>query len=31
VAAVLGRLPAAPAGGGRVGQLVRDLDAALRA
>ncbi|MFI8006071.1 putative immunity protein [Streptomyces sp. NPDC086010] len=31
VVAVLGRLPAAPAGGGRVGQIVRDLDAALRA
>ncbi|MET7289405.1 putative immunity protein [Streptomyces sp. NPDC005573] len=30
VVAVLGRLPAAPPGGGRVGQLVRDLDAALR-
>lgn len=31
VAAVLGRLPAAPPGGGRVGELVRALDAALRA
>ncbi|WP_314225817.1 putative immunity protein [Streptomyces zaehneri] len=31
VAAVLGRLPAAPPGGGRVGELMRDLDAALRA
>ena len=31
VTAVLGRLPAAPAGGGRVGELVRDLDARLRA
>ena len=30
VTAVLGRLPAAPAGGGRVGELVRTLDAALR-
>jgi hypothetical protein len=27
---VLVRFPAAPAGGGRVGQLLRDLDAALR-
>ncbi|WP_406008900.1 exonuclease SbcC [Streptomyces sp. NBC_00637] len=31
VVAVLGRLPAAPPGGGRVGELMRDLDAALRA
>nr|WSX53655.1 exonuclease SbcC [Streptomyces sp. NBC_00974] len=31
VAAVLGRLPAAPPGGGRVGEFVRDLDAGLRA
>lgn len=31
VAAVLGRLPAAPAGGGRVGEFVRALDTALRA
>ncbi len=31
VAAVLRRLPAAPPGGGRVGELVRGLDAALRA
>lgn len=31
VAAVLGRLPTAPPGGGRVGELIRDLDAALRA
>ncbi|MFD8370124.1 putative immunity protein [Streptomyces sp. NPDC059688] len=31
VTAVLGRLPAAPPGGGRVGELVRDLDTALRA
>lgn len=30
VTTVLGRLPAAPAGGGRVGELIRDLDAALR-
>ncbi len=30
VVAVLRRLPAAPAGGGRIGELVRDLDAALR-
>ncbi|MFB0619802.1 putative immunity protein [Streptomyces sp. AGS-58] len=30
VAAVLARLPAAPAGGGRVGEIMRDLDAALR-
>lgn len=30
VAAVLGRLPAAPTGGGRVGELIRVLDAALR-
>ncbi|MFE7778380.1 putative immunity protein [Streptomyces sp. NPDC057445] len=29
--AVLGRLPAAPPGGGRVGEFIRDLDAALRA
>lgn len=27
---VLGRYPVAPTGGGRVGELVRDLDAALR-
>lgn len=27
---VLGRYPAAPAGGGRVGELLRDLDEALR-
>ncbi|MGW6691100.1 putative immunity protein [Streptomyces sp. NPDC054961] len=31
VTAVLGRLPAAPPGGGRVGELIRDLDAGLRA
>ncbi|WP_432028398.1 putative immunity protein [Streptomyces sp. 1222.5] len=31
VTAVLGRLPAAPPGGGRVGELIRDLDTALRA
>lgn len=31
VTAVLGRLPAAPSGGGRVGEFIRDLDAALRA
>ncbi|MFF5128141.1 putative immunity protein [Streptomyces syringium] len=31
VMAVLGRLPAAPSGGGRVGEFIRDLDAALRA
>ncbi|MFH8616438.1 putative immunity protein [Streptomyces sp. NPDC017979] len=31
VTAVLGRLPAAPPGGGRVGEFLRDLDAALRA
>jgi hypothetical protein len=31
VAAVLGRLPAAPPGGGRVGEFIRHLDAALRA
>ncbi|MFV5996720.1 putative immunity protein [Streptomyces sp. NPDC056231] len=31
VTAVLGRLPAAPPGGGRVGEIIRDLDAALRA
>jgi hypothetical protein len=31
VTAVLGRLPSAPPGGGRVGELIRDLDAALRA
>jgi len=31
VTAVLGRLPAAPPGGGRVGEFIRDLDAALRA
>jgi hypothetical protein len=30
VSAVLGRLPAAPPGGGRAGQFIRDLDAALR-
>ena len=30
VVAVLGRLPRAPAGGGRVGELLRDLDTALR-
>ncbi|MER7465382.1 putative immunity protein [Streptomyces sp. NPDC097981] len=30
VTAVLGRLPAAPPGGGRVGELMRELDAALR-
>jgi hypothetical protein len=30
VVAVLGRLPGAPAGGGRVGELMRVLDAALR-
>ncbi|MFR9775732.1 putative immunity protein [Micromonospora sp. MS34] len=30
VTAVLGRLPAAPPRGGRVGELIRDLDAALR-
>ncbi|MFG2134835.1 putative immunity protein [Streptomyces sp. NPDC048751] len=30
VTAVLGRLPAAPPGGGRVGELMRDLDTALR-
>ncbi|KIF71548.1 exonuclease SbcC, partial [Streptomyces sp. AcH 505] len=30
VTTVLARLPAAPAGGGRVGELVRDLDTALR-
>ncbi|MFI6340286.1 putative immunity protein [Streptomyces sp. NPDC050535] len=30
VSAVLGRLPAAPAGGGRVGELIRELDASLR-
>ncbi|MEV6563528.1 putative immunity protein [Streptomyces kronopolitis] len=30
VTTVLGRLPAAPPGGGRVGELLRDLDAALR-
>ncbi|WP_327112879.1 exonuclease SbcC [Streptomyces sp. NBC_01341] len=30
VTAVLGRLPAAPPGGGRVGEIIRDLDAALR-
>ncbi|MFF4364509.1 putative immunity protein [Streptomyces sp. NPDC001594] len=28
---VLGRFPAAPSGGGRVGELIRALDAALRA
>ncbi|MCY1054107.1 putative immunity protein [Nannocystis sp. SCPEA4] len=31
VIAVLGRLPAAPPGGGRVGEFIRSLDAALRA
>ncbi|WP_434426340.1 putative immunity protein [Nannocystis pusilla] len=31
VTAVLGRLPAAPPGGGRVGEFIRWLDAALRA
>ncbi|MGW3669508.1 putative immunity protein [Streptomyces sp. NPDC005141] len=31
VTAVLGRLPAAPPGGGRVGEFIRDLDVALRA
>ncbi|MFJ8386622.1 putative immunity protein [Streptomyces sp. NPDC094438] len=31
VTALLGRLPAAPPGGGRVGEFIRDLDAALRA
>jgi len=31
VTAVLGRLPAAPPGGGRMGEFIRDLDAALRA
>ncbi|MET7622390.1 putative immunity protein [Streptomyces sp. NPDC005408] len=31
VTAVLGRLPDAPPGGGRVGEFIRDLDAALRA
>ncbi|MFJ4835989.1 putative immunity protein [Streptomyces sp. NPDC088747] len=30
VTAVLGRLPAAPADGGRVGEFIRELDAALR-
>lgn len=30
VTAVLGRLPAAPPGGGRVGEFIRDLDSALR-
>jgi hypothetical protein len=30
VVEVLKRYPAAPPGGGRVGQLLRDLDAALR-
>lgn len=30
VAAVLARYPAAPGGGGRVGELIRGLDAALR-
>lgn len=30
VTTVLGRLPAAPPGGGRVGELIRALDAALR-
>ncbi|MCA1220712.1 putative immunity protein [Streptomyces sp. 8L] len=31
VVVVLARFPAAPAGGGRVGELMRELDAALRA
>jgi len=31
VTVVLGRLPAAPPGGWRVGEFIRDLDAALRA
>ncbi|MFD0420193.1 hypothetical protein [Streptomyces sp. NPDC127108] len=31
VGAVLGRLPAAPSGGGRVGEFIRALDTALRA
>ncbi|MQS10037.1 exonuclease SbcC [Streptomyces sp. IF17] len=31
VVAVLGRLPAAPPGGGRPGELIRELDTALRA
>ncbi|MGW2743806.1 putative immunity protein [Streptomyces sp. NPDC001450] len=31
VTEVLGRLPVAPPGGGRVGEFIRDLDAALRA
>ncbi|NUS73137.1 MAG: exonuclease SbcC [Corynebacteriales bacterium] len=31
VTAVLGRLPAAPSGGGRVGEIIRNLDSALRA
>jgi Imm-5 like putative immunity protein len=31
VVEVLGRYPAAPPGGGRVGELIRDLDGALRA
>ncbi|HEV7625942.1 MAG TPA: exonuclease SbcC [Streptomyces sp.] len=30
VTTVLSRLPAAPSGGGRVGEFIRDLDAALR-
>ncbi|WP_330461011.1 exonuclease SbcC [Streptomyces sp. NBC_00820] len=30
VVAVLGRLPAAPPGGGRAGEILRELDAALR-
>ncbi|MET8921907.1 putative immunity protein [Streptomyces sp. NPDC003509] len=30
VTAVLGRLPGAPSGGGRVGELIRELDALLR-
>ncbi|MFF8730198.1 putative immunity protein [Streptomyces sp. NPDC015171] len=30
VPAVLGRLPAAPSGGGRVGEIIRALDSALR-
>jgi hypothetical protein len=31
VTTVLGRLPVAPPAGGRVGEFIRDLDAALRA
>lgn len=30
VTAVLGRLPGAPSGGGRVGEIIRELDALLR-